>query len=76
MTDGTDGAEGIDDAAAIDGTPIGEAVAAGDVIMEEPIFCVIWPAAFWPAGFAAPSAANPSLLRRLVRAWEEECMRR
>src|SRR6266481_3237236 len=58
-TDGAPGAEGIDDAPATDGTPIGEAVAVGDDIMEEPIFCIIWPAAFWPVCFAAPSAAEP-----------------
>jgi hypothetical protein len=58
-TDGAPGAEGIDDAPATDGTPIGEAVAVGDDIMEEHIFCIIWPAAFWPACFAAPSAAEP-----------------
>ena len=58
-TDGAPGAEGIDDAPATDGAPIGEPVAVGDAIMEEPIFCIIWPAAFWPACFAAPSAAEP-----------------
>jgi hypothetical protein len=58
-TDGAAGTDGIDDAPATDGAPIGEAVAAGDAIMEEPIFCIIWPAAFWPACFEAPSAAEP-----------------
>jgi hypothetical protein len=57
-TDGAPGAEGIDDAPATDGTPIGEAVAVGDDIMEEHIFCIIWPAAFWPVCFAALSAAR------------------
>jgi hypothetical protein len=51
-------APGIDDAPATDGTPIGEAVAVGDDIMEEHIFCIIWPAAFWPVCFAALSAAR------------------
>jgi len=57
-TDGAPGAEGIDDAPATDGTPIGEAVAVGDDIMEEHIFCIIWPAAFWPVCFAALRCAS------------------
>jgi hypothetical protein len=51
--------DGIDDAPGTEGAPAGEAVAAGDDIIEEPMFCIIWPAAFWPACFAAPSAAEP-----------------
>jgi hypothetical protein len=72
-TEGTDGAlgiegidapgiEGIDDAPGIegiDGTPAGDAIADGDAIIEDPMFCIIWPAAFCPACFAAPIPAEP-----------------
>jgi len=57
--EGIEGAPAIAGAPGIDGAPAGEATGAGDAIMEEPMFCIIWPAPFWPACLAAPSAAEP-----------------
>jgi hypothetical protein len=75
-TEGINGAPAIAGAPGIDGAPAGEAIGAGDAIMEEPMFCIIWPAAFWPACFAAPSAAEPIPPAGACATRKEECTQR